>query len=65
MIKASCPEAELKANNLSSTCRTLVQEMKQEIGSYYSYNLYDTCYSENIFEPRSYWSSHPQGMDTG
>lgn len=39
--------------------------MRKEIGGYYSYNLYDTCYANNVFSPnsnRKWWSSVPLSM---
>jgi len=32
-------------------CSTLLAEMENEVGGYYSYNLYDECWYENIIAP--------------
>lgn len=60
-IVSSCPESDLKSGSLDSKCQSLVEEMNKAVGPYYSYNLYDTCYAQNIFDLRSrtYWSSSP------
>ncbi|EDQ86178.1 uncharacterized protein MONBRDRAFT_11261 [Monosiga brevicollis MX1] len=62
-ITNTCTTEELKSGHISAACQPLLTQMTQEIGSYYSYNLYDTCYAQNIFDPlhssRSYWSRVP------
>lgn len=59
-IQSSCPEADLKSGHLDSTCSALVKKMNDAIGPYYAYNLYDTCFSQNIFDgERKYWSHAP------
>jgi len=49
-IVDKCPEADLKSGNLSKYCQALVMQMKDEIGGYFSYSLYDECYDQNIFK---------------
>eukprot|EP01147_Barroeca_monosierra_P002794 gene2794-5639_t len=64
-IKSSCTESELRSGSLSPECKSLITEMRKEIGGYYSYNLYDTCYANNVFSPnsnRKWWSSVPLSM---
>eukprot|EP01126_Amoeba_proteus_P012395 TRINITY_DN1509_c0_g1_i1.p1 TRINITY_DN1509_c0_g1~~TRINITY_DN1509_c0_g1_i1.p1 ORF type:complete len:303 (-),score=47.36 TRINITY_DN1509_c0_g1_i1:199-987(-) len=48
-IKTSCSEAELKNGNVSPFCQSVLDQMSQEIGGYYGYNLYDECWYKNIF----------------
>jgi len=52
-----CTEEELKEGDLSSKCRSLaVDKVKEEVGGYYDYNLYDDCTYRNIFmENRKWW----------
>ncbi|EGD82306.1 hypothetical protein PTSG_02974 [Salpingoeca rosetta] len=68
-IQSTCTETELKQGNLSTACHALIQQMNTEIGGYYGYNLYDTCYAQHVFAPnpsssRQYWSS-AVGMGVG
>jgi hypothetical protein len=55
-IISSCSKADLLNGHLNATCEALIDKMWNEIGGYYSYNLYDECYDNNIFlKNRNWW----------
>eukprot|EP00055_Hartaetosiga_balthica_P017147 m.112598 g.112598 ORF g.112598 m.112598 type:complete len:505 (-) comp9256_c9_seq1:1971-3485(-) len=49
-IMTTCTVEALKTNTMSPACNALLKDMNSEIGGYYSYNLYDTCFSQHIFD---------------
>lgn len=58
---------ELQSSVQSPACQDLLDKMEDEIGGYYSYNLYDTCGKENVLssylnKDRKYWSSVQPSM---
>lgn len=68
--KATCPYDQLLGYGVKVTdkaCQTLLAQVDQQIGAYYAYNLYDSCWYQNSLEPpkmtahneRQYWSSVP------
>jgi len=55
-IISSCSKADLLHGHLNATCEALIDKMWNEIGGFYSYNLYDQCYDSNIFlKNRNWW----------
>lgn len=43
-IKSSCPEPMLRGQiSLSQVCNGLIQEMSDEVGYFFAYNLYNSC----------------------
>lgn len=44
----------------STLCKQLVQQMNDEIGSYYVYNVYDTCGNDQL-TLLDYYPEHPDG----
>eukprot|EP00054_Salpingoeca_dolichothecata_P001865 m.21002 g.21002 ORF g.21002 m.21002 type:complete len:508 (-) comp12598_c0_seq2:103-1626(-) len=59
-IHDTCPEADLRSGALTPTCQALVKQMNDAIGGYFSYNLYDQCYTQDVIKnanERSYTQS--------
>ena len=42
-IKSTCPDEMLKGPNLSPACLKLIDQMSDEVGGFYAYNLYNMC----------------------
>lgn len=46
-IRTQCPEIDLRKGNMTSKCKSLVDEVDDEVGGFFGYSLYDDCiYSE-------------------
>jgi hypothetical protein len=59
-IISSCSEADLRNGNLNATCIALIDNMWNEIGGFFDYNLYDECFDLNIFKKnRKWWDKSP------
>ena len=79
--KATCPYDQLLGFGVPVTdvaCQTLLAQVDTQIGAYYAYNLYDSCWYQNSLEPpkkqqhtamdqsaRNYWSTVPTLGRTG
>jgi cathepsin A (carboxypeptidase C) len=42
-IKANCPESMLRTPDLSDICLKLVEQVSEEVGYFFAYNLYNSC----------------------
>eukprot|EP01060_Flectonema_neradi_P009347 TRINITY_DN1666_c1_g1_i1.p1 TRINITY_DN1666_c1_g1~~TRINITY_DN1666_c1_g1_i1.p1 ORF type:complete len:519 (+),score=104.40 TRINITY_DN1666_c1_g1_i1:64-1620(+) len=47
-IMSTCTAAELQTPNLSPQCQALIDEMSEEIGGWYAYNLYNDCPQKDL-----------------
>ena len=47
-IRHECPEENLRSGNLSGTCNGYIAEMKQQVGGFFVYDLYDDCDSQML-----------------
>jgi len=48
LIRANCNESALKSGNLTPFCNKYINDVINNVGGFYSYNLYDPC-SDNPF----------------
>ena len=70
--KSTCPYDQLLGFGTPVTdeaCKTLLGKVEKQIGAYYAYNLYDSCWYQNSLEPpkftnKNYWSSVPKMSKT-
>eukprot|EP00928_Gymnodinium_smaydae_P024388 TRINITY_DN19742_c0_g1_i1.p2 TRINITY_DN19742_c0_g1~~TRINITY_DN19742_c0_g1_i1.p2 ORF type:complete len:536 (-),score=111.61 TRINITY_DN19742_c0_g1_i1:66-1673(-) len=54
-IKAACSDAELKNGVESSTCKAALDQMDEEKGYNFDYNLYDECYDFALEKAPKRW----------
>lgn len=66
-IVSTCGMTQLQNGPITdSNCQDLLDQMNEEIGGYYSYNLYDTCGAENVLSTKKFdWREEPSRRSWG